>query len=60
MEASPVAVALMSILGSVLVFMIGLLITMIFGMKKEMAISFASVQVELKDIRKELSSSLPI
>jgi hypothetical protein len=58
-EISPLAIALISILGSVLVFMIGLLITMVFGMKRDMETKIGRIYSEIKEINKRLGEMLP-
>jgi hypothetical protein len=48
MDVSPMTVALISVLGCVLVFMLGLIVTMISGVKQE-----------VKEMRAELGTMLP-
>ncbi len=60
METSPLAIALISILGTVLVFMISLLITMVFGLKRDMETKINRIYIEIKEMNKRLAEMLPI
>jgi hypothetical protein len=59
MEASPLAIVLISVLGSVLVFMISLLITMVFGMKTDLQTKTDKIYGEIKEINTRLGEMLP-
>jgi hypothetical protein len=60
MEVTPLATALISILFSVLTFMIGLLITMLFGIKKDLSVKTERIYGEIKEINNRLNEMLPI
>jgi hypothetical protein len=55
MEVSPLAIALISILGSILVCMLGLLITMVFGVRKDLETRTEKIYCEIKNLRERLA-----
>jgi hypothetical protein len=59
MEVTPLAIALISILGTVLIFLISLLITIVFGMKKDLERRTEKIYAEIKEINTRLNEMLP-
>ena len=60
MEASPLAIALIGVIGGLLIAMLSLLIAMIVGLKKDMATTYSKVCRELEEIKKTLSRAVLI
>ena len=60
MEASSMTITLISILGSVLICMISLLISMLFRIKKCLEQRTEKIYEEIKSIRQRLGEMLPI